>query len=252
MKLPPALKPSFGIAAGLLVLMMIWHFGVTWSGIPRYILPGPKAVLTCLWQERDQLRGHVRITLIETVTGMILGVLIGSITAISMVAVPPLRRVLYPAMIISQALPVFALAPMLVLWFGYGMASKIAMAVLILYFPVCATLYHGLSRINRQWHDQARIMNAHPWHRFWIMDLPASMPVLAAGLNIAAITAPIGAIIGEWVGSSGGLGYLMMQSNARMKTDLMFAALLVLAVMALGIFGVTALINRHLTRWEHL
>jgi len=245
------LYKTIAIIIGIAALVLLWEIVVRLTAVPRYILPGPKAVFTCLWQERFFLLEHGWITAQETIIGMILGVIMGGITAMLMVALPPLRRVIYPAMIISQALPVFALAPLLVLWLGYGIASKIAMTVLILYFPVCATLYHGLRSINPEWRMLADTMNAKPFYRFWYLDLPAALPVFAAGLNIAAATAPIGAIIGEWVGASGGLGYVMLQSNARMKTELMFAALLVLAMLALALFGGAALTGRYLTRWHN-
>ena len=234
----------------LISLFAIWHIGVKLSGVPRYILPAPIDVLETLWRERAALAHHAGITLTEIVAGMGIGVILGGFTAIIMTMMPPLRRVLYPAIIASQAIPVFALAPMLVLWLGYGMASKIAMTVLILYFPVCATLYDGLRRANPDWQDLAHIMNARPLHRLMVLDIPAALPVLASGLKIAAATAPIGAVIGEWVGSSGGLGSLMLNANARMKIDLMFAALLVLAIMAVMLFSLCAAWGNFLTRWD--
>jgi putative hydroxymethylpyrimidine transport system permease protein len=243
-------RSFFTTIAGLIGLFLIWHIGVTISDVPHYILPAPIDVAKKLWQERVSLAHHAGITLIEIIVGMILGVLVGGITAIGMTVLPPLRRILYPAIIASQALPVFALAPMLVMWLGYGMTSKIAMTVLILYFPVCATLYHGLRRANPDWQDLAFVMNAHPLHRLMVLDIPAALPVLTSGLKIAAATAPIGAVIGEWVGSSGGLGYLMLNANARMKIDLMFAALLVLAMMAVLLFALISVFSNFLTRWD--
>ena len=138
-----------------------------------------------------------------------------------------------PLLVVSQALPVFALAPLLVLWLGYGMASKVAMAVLIIYFPVTAAFFDGLRRTEPGWLELARTMNATRWASCGTSGCPAALPALASGLRVAAAVAPIGAVVGEWVGSSAGLGYLMLHANARMQVDLMFAALLVLAGMAL-------------------
>ena len=129
-----------------------------------------------------------------------------------------------PLLVVSQALPVFALAPLLVLWLGYGMASKVAMAVLIIFFPVTAAFLDGLRRTEPGWLELARTMDARPLAILAQIRVPAALPALASGLRVAAAVAPIGAVIGEWVGSSAGLGYLMLHANARMQVDLMFAA----------------------------
>jgi putative hydroxymethylpyrimidine transport system permease protein len=152
--------------------------------------------------------------------------------------------------VISQAVPVFALAPLLVLWLGYGMASKVAMATLIIYFPVTTAFHDGLRRTDRGWLDLARTMNAGRWAVLRHVRIPAALPALASGLRVAAAVAPIGAIIGEWVGSSAGLGYLMLHANARMQIDVMFAALATLAFLAVALyFSVDELLRRALP-WQ--
>ncbi len=130
-----------------------------------------------------------------------------------------------PLLVISQAIPVFALAPILVLWLGYGMASKIAMAVLIIFFPVASSFYHGLRRTEPDLLELARVMDAGTYGVMRFIVIPSAIPSFAAGLRVAAAVAPIGAIVGEWVGSSAGLGYYMLHANARMQIDNMFAAL---------------------------
>ena len=139
-------------------------------------------------------------------------------------------------LVISQAIPVFALAPVLVLWLGYGMASKVAMASLIIFFPVATSFYDGLRRTEPGWLDLARTMNASRWSALRRVRIPAALPSLASGLRVAAAVAPIGAVVGEWVGSSAGLGHLMLHANARLQVDLMFAALGTLALMALALY----------------
>jgi putative hydroxymethylpyrimidine transport system permease protein len=159
-----------------------------------------------------------------------------------------------PILMASQALPVFALAPLLTLWFGYGLMSKVAMAVLIIYFPVTAAFYDGLRRIDPGWLDMARVMagpNGLPRRSVLLrIRLPAALPAFGSGLRVATAVAPIGAVVGEWVGSSAGLGYLMLHANGRMQTDLMFAALLVLAVMALGLYTLVDHGLRLVTNWQ--
>ena len=130
----------------------------------------------------------------------------------------------------------FALAPILVLWLGYGMASKVAMATLIIYFPVTAAFHDGLRRTDTGWLELARTMNASRWSTMRHVRVPAALPALASGLRVAAAVAPIGAVVGEWVGSSAGLGYLMLHANARMQVDVMFAALATLALIAVALY----------------
>jgi putative hydroxymethylpyrimidine transport system permease protein len=138
-----------------------------------------------------------------------------------------------PALVFSQAVPVFALAPILMLWLGYGLWSKVAVAVLIIYFPVASTFLDGLLRTPQGYLDLAHCMGATPRRTMWRVRIPAALPALASGLRLAAVYAPIGAVIGEWVGASRGLGYLMLFANGRARIDLMFAALLVLAVLTI-------------------
>ena len=158
---------------------------------------------------------------------------IGAFSAVFLASSLVARTLIGPIFVFSQAIPVFALAPILTLWFGYGLGSKIAMALLIIYFPVTSSFFDALMRTNRDWLDLARIMGGSPMHIMWHIRIPAALPGLASGLRLASVYAPIGAIIGEWVGASKGLGYLMLLANGRAKTDLMFAALIVLALFTI-------------------
>jgi putative hydroxymethylpyrimidine transport system permease protein len=190
------------------------------------------------------------LTLAEIVLGLILGTVLGCLSAMTMAYFRPARRWLLPVLVVSQAIPVFALAPMLVLWLGYGMASKVAMATLIIYFPVTTAFHDGLRRTDPGWLDLATTMNAGRWAVLRHVRIPAALPALASGLRVATAVAPIGAVVGEWVGASAGLGYLMLHANARMQVDVMFAALATLAFMAVALyFSVDGLLRRALP-WQ--
>lgn len=230
-------------------LLGLWQLLVWGSGVPAYILPPPGQVLMTWWQQAPLLAGHAVVTASEIVLGLLLGVAVGISSALLLVRFAPVRRWLLPLLVISQALPVFALAPVLMLWLGYGMGSKIAMAVLIIYFPVTASCYDGLRQASPGWLELARTMNARPLAILRYVQLPAALPALASGVRIAAATAPIGAVVGEWVGSSRGLGYLMLHANARMQIDLMFAALFTLALFALLLYGAVDRLMRRLVYW---
>ena len=234
----------------ILSLITLWQLVVLGTGVPPYILPGPLPVARALVAHLPVLAPHLAITVIEILLGLVLGTLLGSAAALTMILSPLLKRWLLPVLVISQAIPVFALAPILVLWLGYGMASKVAMAVLIIFFPVTASLYDGMRRTDHDLLDLARIMGASPAGVLRHIVLPSALPAFAAGLRVAAAVAPIGAVIGEWVGSSEGLGFYMLHANARMQVDLMFAALTLLATASLTLyFCIDRLLDR-LVFWQ--
>jgi putative hydroxymethylpyrimidine transport system permease protein len=167
-----------------------------------------------------------------------------------MIASRSLKRWLLPVLVISQAIPVFALAPVLVLWLGYGLSSKIAMAVLIIFFPVTAAFYDGLRSTELEWLELARVMNATPFAILRHIRMPAALPAFGSGLRVATAVAPIGAIVGEWVGSSKGLGFYMLHANARMQIDIMFAALAVLAIVALTLYFSVDRVMTRIVYWQ--
>lgn len=234
-------------AAGLMVL---WDLLVRATDVPPFILPGPLDVAQTLVARWSLILDHAGTTAFEIVAGLLIATLLGTATGTALAASPPTRRWLLPLLVVSQALPVFALAPVLVLWLGYGVASKIAMAVLIIYFPLTVTLYDGLRRADPNLLDLATLQGATAVQRLRHIRLPAAMPALASGLRVAAAVAPIGAVVGEWVGSSHGLGYLMLHANARMQIDLLFAALLALALMAVALYAAVDRVAAWLTPWQ--
>ena len=183
--------------------------------------------------KRQLIFKHAIVTGSEILLGLLAGTALGSFTAICLAISPLARTIVRPMMVLSQALPVFALAPLLTLWLGYGLWPKILMALLIIYFPVTSAFFDGLMNTPKGMLDLSRVMNGTSWRIMLNLRIPAAVPGLASGLRLAAVYAPIGAIIGEWVGASEGLGYLMLLANGRAKIDLMFAALIVLVVMTL-------------------
>ncbi|MEM8597719.1 MAG: ABC transporter permease subunit, partial [Pseudomonadota bacterium] len=163
---------------------------------------------------------------------------------------PRAARFSLPLLVFSQAVPYFALAPILALWLGFGMASKIAMAVLIIFFPVTSAFYDGLMRTDPGLLDLARVMGARERAVLLRLRVPAALPAFASGLRLGAVYAPIGAVVGEWVGgASGGLGYLMLLANGRAKVDLMFAGLIVLAVFTVLLYAAVSRAGRVLEDW---
>lgn len=235
------------IFAGILAT---WQLIVSISGTPVYILPGPLPVAEAWIRSASLIFRHASITLAEILLGLTLGTLFGGATALMLAWSARIRPWLLPVLVISQAVPVFALAPILVLWLGYGMASKVAMAALIIFFPVTAAMYDGLRRTDPLFIDCARTLGASRLDLLLHVRLPAALPAFASGLRVATAVAPIGAIVGEWVGSSAGLGYLMLHANARLQIDVMFAALFTLSILAIALYYGIDFLLRAAMPWQ--
>ena len=244
------MRSAIYTAAALGAVIIVWQAIVSLTGLPGYILPAPMRVLNTLWNSRALIGEHASVTLLEVVIGLAIGAGLGVITAIQLAMSPSARLFLRPILVFSQALPVFALAPILTLWLGYGLGSKIAMAVLIIFFPVTSAFFDGLMNTPRGYLDLAQTMGASTRHIMLKIRMPAALPSLASGIKLAAVYAPIGATIGEWVGSSQGLGYLMLLANGRVKTDLMFAAMLTLGVMSVTLYALISLTLDRLIDYE--
>lgn len=231
-------------------LFACWQALVMLTAVPPYILPDPGRVMAALIDHRASIARHAVITLAEIMLGLGLGIALGAVSALLITAFRPARRWLLPLLVMSQAVPVFALAPLLVLWLGYGLASKVAMAAVIIYFPVTAAFADGLRRTEPAWLDLALSMDASRSAILRHIRAPAALPALASGIRVAAAVAPIGAVVGEWVGASAGLGYLMLHANARMQIDLMFAALMTLGVIAVTLYFAIDRALKRLMPWQ--
>ena len=238
------------IALAALLGLTIWQVVVWVTGLPHFILPSPLRVATAMWKSHEIIAEHSLVTLSEVLIGIAIGTALGMATAIQLAISASAREVMRPLLVFSQAVPVFALAPILTLWLGYGLWSKVAMAVLIIYFPVTSSFYDGLATTPRRFLDLAATMGATKWRQLFLIKVPAAAPSLFSGIRLAAVYAPIGATIGEWVGSSQGLGYLMLLASGRVKIDLMFASLLTLGVMSMGLYAIITVLLSRMTRFH--
>jgi len=236
-----------GVAAAAIAVAG-WQAIVWLTEVPPYILPGPLRVASTLLAQYQLIAHHAAVTVAEVLLGIALGTLLGGLTALFLMMSRTALRLVLPVLVFSQAVPVFALAPLLTLWLGYGLGSKIAMAVLIIYFPVASAALDGLRHSDPALVAMARSFGASKQQELFRIRLPAALPSFASGLRLAAVYAPIGAVIGEWVGASQGLGYLMLLANGRAKTDLMFAALLVLAFFTVVLHRLVGKLADFLTR----
>lgn len=235
---------SFSLAIG------VWQLIVWATGVPHYILPGPLRVWQAFIYDFWLIFDNAQITIAEVLIGLLIGSALGIGTALHLMVSARARRFMLPVMVFSQAVPVFALAPILTLWLGYGMGSKIVMAILIIYFPVASNFFDGLRRTDPGLLDLAKTMGATDKQTLFRLRLPAALPSLGSGLRLAAVYAPIGAVIGEWVGASKGLGYLMLLANGRAKIDLMFASLFVLALFTVALHALVERLSKRMTAWS--
>jgi putative hydroxymethylpyrimidine transport system permease protein len=217
----------------ILGFLLIWQGLVSGLDLPNFLLPGPFLVFQEIFENKFLLWRESWPTVLEALLGFLLAMIWGVLIALLMRFSRGARYWILPIILISQAIPTFAIAPFLVIWFGYGMSSKIAVTVFALFFPITVGFYDGLRRVSREWLDLAQVMKARPLLKLWVLEIPAALPGLASGLRVAAAWAPMAAIIGEWVGSSRGLGFLMLNANAQADTPLMFSALMVLVIFSL-------------------
>ena len=234
----------------LIGIFLIWQFVVTLFKLQPFILPSPGLVFLSFIHNFALIASQSVSTIIEALSGLVLSFIFGTIGALLIIYFRPAQIWFFPILIISQALPTFAIAPLFVIWFGYGMASKIAVTILMLFFPITSSFYDGLKQTPSEYLDLAKTMNASKWKTLRYIQIPAALPSLATGLRVACVYAPMGAIIGEWVGSSEGLGYLMLNANSRMQISLMFSVLIVVVILTLLLyFGANAAIKRFIF-WE--
>ncbi len=234
----------------LLVLLAVWEGSVWLFDVPHYILPAPTRIAVAFVSHFSSLLGHAAVTLAEIVLGLLIGGLGGFALAVAVFYSPILERALYPLIIASQMIPVFAIAPLLIVWMGYGLWPKATVAALIAFFPIVVNASDGLRAPNEETVELLRSLGASRWQLFWKLRLPASLPTVFAGLKVAVTLSVVGATIGEWVGARRGLGYLMLQSNALLRVDLVFAAILMLSGLGLLLFGGLRIIERRVLHWR--
>jgi len=214
------------------ILLLLWQVSIWIFDPPKYLFPTPLAVWNAFSGSTEYLLSNMLITLKEMVLGFIIGSLVGMLIALLLSQFELLDRYLMPIVVVTQTLPVFAIAPLLVIWFGFGIGSKIVMASLIIFFPVASAFYDGLKSTSSTWLDLAHSWRMSRFQTLVHFRIPAALPSLMTGLKVAATIAPIGAVVGEWAGAAGGLGFVMLQANARTQTDTVFASLVLLALSA--------------------
>ena len=242
---------KWAVPVGILFVVAVWEALCRFWQVPDFILPPPSRIFAVAFFKAPIILPHAAVTALEIVVGIGLSLMVALPVAVIMFTRPAVEQALTPFLIASQAVPVFAIAPLLVVWLGYGLASKVLMAAIIIFFPITVNLLEGFKSCDPEYRSLFRLMGAGYWQSLRLLYWPWALPHFFAGLKVGVSVATIGAVIGEWVGAQKGLGYLMMQANARLKVDVVFAAIMWLAVMGLGLWFAVGLIEKRVMAWKH-
>jgi len=239
------------LPAVLLALLALvgWETLVRLFGVPEFLLPGPLAIAAAFWESRGLLLEHAGPTAAEALLGFIGAAVAGTASGLLINRSGLAERALYPWLVVSQTLPVIALAPILVTWFGYGMLPKVLVVVLFCFFPITVATVDGLRATDP---DLIRLMRSFgaPRRRiFYMVEVPGALPFLFGGVRLAVTYCVIGAVVGEWVGSSKGLGFLMIQDKTQFEIPRLFAEIALLSAMGVSLFLLVAFVQRLVAPW---
>ena len=231
-------------------LVLLWEGYVRLAAIDPVVLPAPTRVLSALWDFRETAIGHLVPTLVETIVGGAISIALAIVVAIALDRWALARRAIEPLLVASQTIPVVAIAPLFVIWFGFGLLPKVLIVVLVTFFPVAIALLDGFGRVETAATDLMRSMGATDGQTFNKARWPAALPSLFTGLRISVTYAVIAAIFGEYVGATQGLGIWMQLSQNSFRTDLVFAAVLLTAIVSLALYAAVGIVERVVVPWS--
>jgi NitT/TauT family transport system permease protein len=232
--------------------ILIWQLAVSLLGLPAFILPGPGLVWRRFLQSLGdgQLVRHFLTTLSQVLAGLLIGGFSATSLGYLLSKSSTLEKLLSPYLVASQSIPIVAIAPLLIIWFGPGIFSKVLICSLIVFFPILINTVVGLREVPKDLRDLMRTLKASPFQMFWKLEVPAALPIYLGGLRVGATLSVIGAVVGELVGSDRGLGFLINIGRGQYDTALVFVAVLTLIVMAMTLYGLVLLIERRLLSWQ--
>jgi len=245
-KLRTILPPFIFIAA----LILTWELITLWLAIPAYILPAPSAIVRALGESFPLLIEHTRVTFTAVIGGLALAIVVALILALAMDRWKVIKDSIYPLLVISQAVPIFALAPLILIWFGAGLLPKILIVALVCFFPLAVNLVEGFGQVDPEAVELMKTMQADRWMIMRSIQLPSAMPYFFSGLKIAATYSVLGAIIGEWLAARAGLGIFMLRSMHSFRTTHLFASVLVVVLLSLLLFKLVELTGWLAMPWQ--
>ena len=238
--------PAVLLAAGLLV---VWEVYARASGVSAFVLPAPSRIVSALWEFRGDALRHSIPTIVETLVGFGLSIAVAVVAAIGMDYAPAVRRAVQPLLVASQTVPIIAIAPLVLVWFGFGLLPKVLVVVLVTFFPITIALLDGFESASGEATDLMRTFGASRWQAFRKLRWPAALPYFFTGLRISATYAVIAAVIAEYVGATEGLGIWMALSIRSFRMDLVFAAVLLVALLSIALVALVAAVERVAIPW---
>lgn len=225
----------------ILVLLLLWEGAVQIFQIPLYVLPSPVQVIKTLAAELHTLGGHAAVTVIEALSGIAISLVLALVLGILMDCFPVVKQGLYPILVVTQTVPMIVLAPILIIYMGFGVAPKILTVVLMCFFPIAVSFSDGLAQVDEEYVHLTRSYGAGRWETYRLVKIPASIPSLLSGLKVAATYSISGAVVGEWIGSQKGLGYYLLRVKNSYMLDKVFACVLVIIFLSLCMNGLIRL-----------
>ena len=236
----------------LAVALLLWWLVTRTAGLPAFILPSPGQVTVRFWKALldGSLLGNTAVTLMEILLGLLVGTIAAVVLGYAIAKSRLFERLVAPYLVATQAIPIVAIAPLLVIWFGPGMFSKVLICALIVFFPVLVNTVVGVRAVPRSLYDLMGSLYATPVQTLRYLELPAALPILLGGLRIGATLSVIGAVVGELVGADRGLGFLVNVARGQYDTALVFVAVFTLIVLALALYGAVTLLERKFLSWQ--
>ncbi|MFF5258343.1 ABC transporter permease [Actinomadura viridis] len=245
-----ALERSWRPVGLLLACLAAWWAITAAELVEPYLVPSPGTTLSLMADKWSYIWHHSWVTTYETLLGFAIAVIVGIAAAVVMVYSTTIEKTLYPVLLFAQVIPKIAIAPLFVVWLGFGIAPKIVVAVLIAFFPVVISMVTGLKAVDPEMVQLSSTMGAGPWQTFVKIRFPASLPYLFSGLKVAVTLAVTGAVVGEFVGANEGLGYVILQANGNLDTPMLFAGLLVMSLIGVVLFVLVELAEHFLLPWH--
>lgn len=236
--------------SAVILLLLLWQLAVSGGWVEGWLLPSPIQIAREAWLALPRIGMHTVATLRITLLGFVLGAGIGIALACLLHLVPLLKAALYPLLIVSQNVPMIAVGPLLIIWFGFGILPKLILIVLVCFFPVCMSTLDGFARTDRTTYDYMRMLGAGKYQLFAKLELPYALPFVFSGLKISATYSVMGAVIAEWLGGSEGLGYYMNLQKSAYRADREFIAIVIIVALSVLFWRLIVWLEKRLIRWN--
>ena len=234
----------------LLLVAALWQAGTWVFDIPRTLLPSPVVTVQAIIEDADLLAQHTSMTILATISGLALAIALGLVVAVAMNASRLARDLIYPPLVLTQAIPLIAIAPLILIWFGFGVLAKVLIVAFVCFFPIVVNTYEGFRRVDPALKDLLSTLGASRSDRYRHLYVPATLPNILAGTKIAATYSVLGAVVGEWLGGSRGIGVYMTRSMQSFRTDRMFGAIFVVMLLSFAVFKLVDAAEALLVPWK--